>query len=96
MVAGLTASPGDSIANWSDSGPLAWVGFDGDPETIEAVSYIDKRTDEHLRRRVVRRDPETGSQGWATCKLHLALEAEEAVGGDYSEIDYSPGDYFTG
>ena len=95
VIAAAPTTPGDATANWADAGPVCWVGYDGDPQTVEAVEYPDPRTNEHLRRRVVHRDAVSGSTGLATCKLHLSIGVETAVAGDFSD-DFSSTDYFTG
>ena len=43
VVRAASTSPGDTTANWSDSGPLIWVSFAGDPERIETVTYTESK-----------------------------------------------------
>ena len=96
VVRVASTSPGDTTANWSDSGPLIWVSYAGDPEKIETVTYTDPSTAELLTRRVIRRDAVSGSGGVQTVKLVLSIEyVPVTFGGDFDPRDFGP-DFFTG
>ena len=56
-VVGLAeTSAGEAGQPFGDFGPRAWIDYDGDPATIEFVSYIDEATGDRLHRHVIKRE----------------------------------------
>ena len=95
VVKAASASPGEVVAAWADSGPVAWVNYSGDPEQIEFLDYTDPVTDEAARRRAVFRERVSGSLGWQTVRVVLHEDVESGVtplieNRDFSPLDFGP------
>ena len=93
-VVGLAeTSAGEASQPFGDFGPRAWIGFDGDPSTIEFATYIDKATGDRLHRRVTKR--ERVGTIFPTVQLHMSSEATvmPVQRADFSARDFDPRDF---
>ena len=87
-------SVGEVGAAWSQSGPAVWVGWDGDPKTIESVQYNDPQRDQRVVRRATFAERIAGALGWDTIRVVLAIVILSAMGDfDFSPADFDPLDF---
>ena len=69
-----TTAP-SAAAPWSNSGPVAWLAYDGDPKAIHSLLYTDPVDGRRVRRRVVLAERIGGSLGWACVRCVLVRRA---------------------
>ena len=82
-------STGESSQAFADAGPRAWVSYDGNPNDLEFLEYVDA-TGTRLHRRVIRGE-RLGSL-WNTCKLYMVVDATvmPAARRSFSARDFGP------
>ena len=87
-------SPGEAAATWSKAGPAAWVSWNGDPQTIETVHYLDRTAGRRVARRATFAERISGAHGLDTIRIVLSRDTTETTAQvDYSGTDYSAADY---
>ena len=94
VVTHFETSAGEASAPFADSGPVAWIAFDGDPAQLEFCQYTEAATGRGVHRHIIK--AERVSSQWNTVKLNLVSEATViAQRGMFSPLDFSPLDYST-
>ena len=90
VIANAETSVGEAAQAFGDFGPLAWLGYDGDPAEIEFVQYVEVATGRTLHRRVTKR--ERTSHNYNTVKIHLSHSATTmpAQRPDFDSRDFGP------
>ena len=81
-------SVGEASAPFADSGPVAWLDYDGDGQKIEFVEYTDEATGQRLHRRKIK--AEKVGTVFPIWKIHMTVEATELARADFSAVDFDP------
>ena len=87
-VALMETSTGEADQAFSDSGPIAFVDYDGDGQQIEFVEYADKATGQRLHRRKIK--AEKVGTVFPVWKVHMTVEATVLARADFSAVDFDP------
>ena len=88
-VTHFETSAGAASAPFADSGPVAWIAFDGDPAQLEFCQYTEAATGQGVHRHIIK--AERVSSQWNTVKLNLVSEATViAQQADFSSADFGP------
>ena len=94
VVTHFETSAGEASAPFADSGPVAWIAFDGDKSQIEFVQYTEAVTGQGVHRRVIK--AERVSSRWNTVKLNLVSEATViAPISQFDPASFDPRDFAT-
>ena len=89
VVVLFETSAGEAAAPFANSGPVAWIAFDGDEKQVEFLQYTEAATGRGVHRRVIK--GERVSSRWNTVKLNLVSEATViAQQADFSSTDFGP------
>lgn len=93
VVSTADTTTGESGQEFADAGPRAWISYDGDPNDLEFIEYVDP-LGARIHRRVIR--GERLGALWNTCKLYLVSEATVLPHlAQFSSRDFSPTDFAT-
>ena len=85
---------GDADKAFANSGPVAWIAYDGDESQIEFVQYTEAATGQGVHHHVIK--AERVSSQWNTVKLNLVSETTViAQRGDFSSADFASEDFAT-
>ena len=87
VVTHFETSAGEASAPFADSGPVAWIAFDGDPAQLEFCQYTEAATGQGVHRHIIK--AERVSSQWNTVKLNLVSEATVIV----QRADFDPREF---
>ena len=89
VVIHFETTAGEASAPFADSGPVAWVAFDGDPAQLEFSQYTEAATGQGVHRRIIK--AQRISSQWNTVKINMVSEATViAQHADFSSADFGP------
>ena len=94
VVTHFETSAAEASAPFANSGPIAWIAFDGNPAQLEFCQYTEAATGQGVHRHIIK--AERVSSQWNTLKLNLVSEATViAQRGMFSPQDFAPQDFAT-
>ena len=89
VVTHFETTAGEASAPFADSGPVAWVAFDGDPAQLEFCQYTEAGTGQGVHRRIIK--AQRISSQWNTLKINLVSEATViAQHAEFDPRDFGP------